>query len=523
MIAEEIEYCYTFCIFSFIWRFLMDHSGLGYPETIPKMIEQYRASTAPALIWGEERLTFRDLIGDAEKIACCLRRSGIRKGDRIILSIKRSSDYVRAWLGTLFAGAVQVTFHDGWPDQLIQAAMHECSPSLVIDEAMVQSFCACRIPDEEAGRISEMIDALQGSDPFQIVYTSGSTGKPKGVVNSHFSAVDRTLAKASNRLPRYFVQNCERLLLDCSLGFVLSSYCICLCLLNGKTIVLPSQEDLRTPASLEACIRRYHVDTIHVSPSRFLQYRADPAFAQLLGQIRLLLSGSEPLSEYAAGLMCRSGCQEVIFIYGASELFGPYLTRFGQDYSGGAITYPVSDYDGEIHILDDGRRPVKKGEPGELCVGGVSGKQNRYYSSGTLNAEKYYEHPDYGRLYLTGDLVKEVSDGEILLLGRKDSMVKLFGIRIEPDAIEKRIIEYSGIRQAAVKVIGEGNEARLWAWYSGENINEQALRRHLACSLPTYMIPSFFVRLDELPTNHSGKLDRNRLDPDLSATRSLTS
>ena len=493
----------------------MDHSSLGCLKTIPQVMEQYRESMAPALICEGGSLTYQDLIRDAKKIACCLRRSGVRKGDRVILSIKRSADYVRVWLGTLFAGAVQITFHDGWPERLIQAAVLECSPSLVIDGSMTESFLTCRIPAEEISRISEMTDTLQGSDPFQIVYTSGSTGRPKGVVNSHFSAVDQTLAKASNRLPRYFVQNCERLLLDCSLGFVLSSYCICLCLLNGKTLVLPRREDLRTPASLEACVRRYQVDTIHVSPSRFLQYRSDPAFAQLLRQIRLLLAGSEPLSEYAAGLMCRSGCGEVIFIYGASELFGPYLTRFGRDYSGGAITYPISDYDGEIHILDDGKKPVKKGEPGELCIGGVSGKQNRYYSSEALNAEKYFAHPDFGRLYLTGDLAKEVNDGEIALLGRKDSMVKLFGIRIEPDAIEKRIMEYPGMRQAAVKVIGEGNEARLWAWYCGEGIEEQALRRHLAGSLPTYMIPSFFVKLDELPINHSGKLDRNCLGPDL--------
>ena len=216
----------------------MDRTGLGCLETIPQVMEQYRESRMPALICGEERLTFQDLIEDAKKIACCLRRSGIQKGDRVILSIRRSANYVRAWLGTLFAGAVQVTFHDGWPGQLIQTAVRECCPSLVIDESMAERFLACRIPPEEAVCISEMPDALSGSDPFQIVYTSGSTGKPKGVVNSHFSAVDRTLAKAAGKLPRYFVRNCERLLLDCSLGFVLSSYCICLCLLNGKTIVL---------------------------------------------------------------------------------------------------------------------------------------------------------------------------------------------------------------------------------------------------------------------------------------------
>ena len=134
----------------------MDHSSLGCLKTIPQVMEQYRESMAPALICEGGSLTYQDLIRDAKKIACCLRRSGVRKGDRVILSIKRSADYVRVWLGTLFAGAVQITFHDGWPERLIQAAVLECSPSLVIDGSMTESFLTCRIPAEEISRISEM-------------------------------------------------------------------------------------------------------------------------------------------------------------------------------------------------------------------------------------------------------------------------------------------------------------------------------------------------------------------------------
>ena len=497
----------------------MYQGGLDGLNTIPQVMAQYRESMLPALISEEGTLTFRELIEDAERIALCLYSSGIRKGDRVVLSIRRSPDYIRAWLGTLFAGAVQVTFHDGWPGQLREAAMRDCGPSMVIDEAMVEKFRAHKVPKEDVFGISKMIGALKGSDPFQIVYTSGSTGKPKGVVNSHFSAVERTLAGFSDRVPEYFVKKCDRLILDCSLGFVLSSWCICLCLLNEKTIVLPRKEDLRTPASLKACIDRYHADTIHITPSHFLQYRSDPAYAELMPRIRLLLTGGEPLSDHVASLMSSCGCEEVIVNYGASELFGPYLHLFGHEYSGGAVTFPIAGHHGEIFILDDDRKPVKKGETGELCIGGVSGRQNGYYASEALNAEKYFEHPEHGRLYMTGDLAQEVKEGELLLLGRKDSMMKLFGIRIEPDAIEKRIMEFPGIRQSAVKVIGEGNDARLWAWYCGENVNEQALRRHLAVSLPSYMIPSFFVRLDELPLNYSGKLDRNRLTPDLSVNK----
>jgi acyl-CoA synthetase (AMP-forming)/AMP-acid ligase II len=87
-------------------------------------------------------------------------------------------------------------------------------------------------------------------------------------------------------------------------------------------------------------------------------------------------------------------------------------------------------------------------------------------------------------------------------------MVKLYGIRVEPEAVESAFLSCPGIRQAAVKVLGEGSEARLWAWYStSASVEEPALRRHLSQRLPNYMIPSFLVRMKELPLNQSGKLD----------------
>jgi acyl-coenzyme A synthetase/AMP-(fatty) acid ligase len=161
-------------------------------QTIPRLLEQYRESASPALLCGDEVLSYRALLADARKIASGIRARGVRKGDRVVLTVKRGTDYVRAWLGVLYAGAVQVTFHDGWPEHLLASAAEDCRPSLFLDGADVRELLASPDPPEDCGIPAELL----GEDPFQIVYTSGSTGTPKGVVTSHLSLMSYIQAYA---------------------------------------------------------------------------------------------------------------------------------------------------------------------------------------------------------------------------------------------------------------------------------------------------------------------------------------
>ena len=475
-------------------------------QTIPQLLEKYRESEALAVICGDEAVSYRQLISDARKIASGLWNRGVRKGDRVVLAMSRSADYVRAWLGVLCAGAVQVTFHEGWPAAMKESAIQECRPVLTLDDASVRALLASQ--ERQDGALSSV--GLRGEDPFQIVYTSGSTGTPKGVINCHLTAVSRTSASWGDPLPLCFSRHCDRLLLDCSPGFVLSSFCLCLCLLNEKTVVLARREELRTPQTIAECSRKNHVDTLHISPSRFLMYREDPAFAGLLRDMKLVLTGSEAISERTARLLKAAAGGETVFIYGASELFGPALFRFGSAYRSGEVTFSAPPSCECVLVLNEAHQPSGPGEEGELCFGGIPGRLGGYF--GTQASPAFMEHPDLGRLYRTGDLAIKQADGRFCLLGRRDSMVKLFGMRIEPAAVERAIMEYPGVRQAAVKVRGEGNEARLWAWYSAdETVEASRLRRHLSRCLPAYMVPAFFVRMDELPINQNGKLDRRAL------------
>ena len=331
------------------------------------------------------------------------------------------------------------------------------------------------------------------------------------MVNAHLTAVSRTLAAHGDPLPTLFAHNCRRLLLDCSLGFVLSSFCLCLCLLNKKTLVLAQRQDIRTPRTIAECARRHRADTIHVTPSYFQQHRKDPAYGTLLGEMKLVMAGSEAISEHTACLLTAASGGETVFCYGASELFGPAFFQFGSGYHGGDVCFRPAPSTGEVYVLNEQGQIAQVGETGELCVGGIPGKLGGYCGS-YASSPAFVEHPDYGRLYMTGDLAMKQADGSIRIVGRKDSMIKLYGIRIELGAIENALRSFPGIRQAAVKVRGEGNEARLWAWYSAEEqVKESDLRRHLSRSLPNYMVPAFWVRMEELPLNPSGKLDRSAL------------
>lgn len=476
-------------------------------QTIPQVLEQYRESDELALLCGEEAISYRELLSDARRIASGIRKRGVQKGECVVLHLSRGADYVRAWLGVMYAGAIQVTFHDGWPKKLTESAIQECRPALILDDAAIQELLALPEPPD----ISPLLSGLQGTDPFQIVYTSGSTGQPKGVVNAHLTAVSRTMAAYGDPLPTYFARNCVRLLLDCSLGFVLSSFCLCLCLLNEKTVVLARRQEIRTPRAIVECARRHCADTIHVTPSYYMQHRIDPAYGELLREMKLVMAGSEAVPERVACLLRAAAGGETVFCYGASELFGPAFFQFGREYYGGDVCFRPGPSCGEVYVLNEQRQPVEAGETGELSVAGIPGKLGRYCGS-YASSPAFVEHPEFGRLYLTGDLAIKQTDGRIRIFGRKDSMVKLYGIRIEPGAIEDALLSFPGVRQAAVKVQGEGNEARLWAWYSAEvQVKESELRRHLSHSLPNYMVPAFFMRMEELPLNPSGKLDRNAL------------
>jgi thioesterase domain-containing protein/acyl carrier protein len=168
------------------------------------------------------------------------------------------------------------------------------------------------------------------------------------------------------------------------------------------------------------------------------------------------------------------------------------------------------------YVLDRDLRQVPVGVPGELVIGGA-GLARGYLDRPELTAEKFIADPfgtaPGGRLYRTGDLVKRLPDGRLVFLGRLDQQVKIRGLRIELGEVESALAGVPGIGPVSVRAWADDAGNKHLVGYLTGVVERQvpSVREHLGTLLPSYMIPSYFVVLDELPLNGSGKVDWRRL------------
>lgn len=153
------------------------------------------------------------------------------------------------------------------------------------------------------------------------------------------------------------------------------------------------------------------------------------------------------------------------------------------------------------------------GASGQLYITG-QGLARGYLNRPQLTAERFVENPysPGSLMYKTGDVVRRLSDGTLAFIGRADDQVKIRGYRIEPKEIETVMLSLSGIQEAVVLAVSEGGLQELCAYYtSDQDIEKAELRYQLSLTLPSHMIPAFFVQVDAIPLTANGKTDRNAL------------
>ncbi|GAA1024555.1 MULTISPECIES: non-ribosomal peptide synthetase [Amycolatopsis] len=446
--------------------------------------------TATALVCGDVRLSFAELAARTDVLAADLAGRGAGPDRVVAVLLPRSADAIIALFAVLKAGAVHQSIDPGLPAERIEVLLADTRPVVVLDR--IGGFTDGPRPA-----------APQPSDAAYVIHTSGSTGTPKGVVVEHAALVNLLVNHRAA-----FGRERLRVALTASLSFD-TSWEGPLLLADGHELHLISDETRLDPAALTRYVRDERIGFLDVTPSYLRQLL--PA-GLLAGEQRprFLMVGGEAIGESLWHELAGSGVA-------AGNYYGPTESTVDATWArvtGGrpSIGRPLGNVG--AYVLDDQLRLVPAGVPGELCLAGAQLARG-YLGRPGLTADRFVANP-FGapgtRLYRTGDRARWTADGRLEHLGRTDDQIKVRGFRIEPGEVETALRAQPGVIDAAV----DARDGRLVAYIVGEPAD---LRSELTAVLPAHLIPSVFVRLDQLPLTRHGKLDRLALpEPEISAS-----
>jgi len=467
---------------------------------------------------GRRVFTYAQLEVRANSLADRLRE--FTSEDRVVaILLPRSTEalYI-GQLAVLKSGAAYTCIDPSSPDQHVDELLRDSQAVVCLtDEAGSRrvkhsGFDADRIVNVE--RLSKLVDSpkrtltpswLTANSLAYLIYTSGTTGRSKGVMIEHCSISNLV----ASDLEEFGLAPGDRVVQNSSAAYDSSVEEIWLAFASGSTLVVCDEETVRLGPDLPAWLRRERI-SVFCPPPTLLRATGckDPQSA--LPELSLVYVGGEALTEDIAERWAEG--RRLVNGYGPTECSVTCLREQVRPGEVVSIGRPVRGV--QAWALDSSLDEVADGERGELCIGGL-GLARGYYNRPELTAENFPVHPRLGRIYRTGDLVHRAADGRFFFHGRIDSQIKLRGYRIELEAIESRLAECEGVREAACAVQGEGAQQTLVAFVVPQNdydgVSFDDLKSSLQSVLPAHMVPSRYGLLRRLPVTVGGKLNRNKL------------
>jgi non-ribosomal peptide synthetase component F len=444
---------------------------------------KYKNSPRIAIVCGENKISYSRLINDALGFAFYLQNEKIKS---IIIKTKRSANAVTAALGVMFSGGVFAFLAENSPNELVASAAADLGAGLTIDDDI--DFSNYSAPEDFS------VFAVDYNAPVCAVFTSGSTGKPKGALLTY-----RGLCETVTWQTEYMKLPAQSHTASyAQFGFIASFWELWYPLANGFTLHICDDETRLDLRILSEFIDRESIAYI------FLPSDVAEIFTGRYG------GGALRFLRVAGGRLCSSGeprGYEILYSLGMSENSGSVTFLSIKTAMSGDIPIGKPFNKTEIYLID-----------GEMAVSGPSLFAG--YAGKPDETEKVlFDNPnaggraDYAKMYISGDLAEIDENGNFHHKGRRDWIVKINNIKTNPLETERVILTTDGVFEAAVLPFFRDNgSAYLACFFCGE-IEENALKEQLHGKLSANEMPSIFVKLESLPKNSNGKIDRSKLKP----------
>lgn len=459
---------------------------MNFLDMFQKMVKQYPDRTAIVDFNGARHTTYRELWEKSLRVAAKLQSTEAAEGP-VLVCMDRRAEYVAAEIGVMMAGASYVPLLPEYPRERVEYIRKDCGAAREINGAWMEDIQ--QYEPAEAKTVSDMDRAL-------IVYTSGSTGRPKGIVHSHASLFGGAMRNV--KMLKFDEKEC--MAATAPLSFIVGIIEYFAILSAGGCTHILSDEVRKDVRLIEEYYVREGITCGFISPQmlRYFKYTGT--------SLKKVLTGSERLSRI------KGNGYELYNLYGSSEAT-PLIAAFKVEEAmeNTPIGRPAPGV--EILLLDEEGHEVPDGEEGEICARGPLGEC--YLNLEEQSRRTFIPQEDGKILVHTGDIGRKLPDGNFLYVNRKDWMVKINGQRVETGEIEVRMSAVPGVKNAVVKAFEDDNGQNYICGYyvAEEEVSGEKIRTHLKKALPDYMIPRFFKRLEELPKNVNGKLDKTVLQP----------
>ncbi|MDA8018157.1 MAG: amino acid adenylation domain-containing protein [Thermoanaerobaculia bacterium] len=493
---------------------------------------------AIAVVHGRSHVSYRSLRTRSATICRRLRARGVQRGAIVALALPSSVDLIAAMLGVLRAGAAYLPLDPTHPIERLDEMLADSRAMALVTRRELADTVGSLVEEplfvdgsdlqveNPAGRVSATPTPVPAGAPAYMIYTSGSTGRPKGVAITRDSVVGLVNGLLTEVYGACDPSAARRVALVASPVFDASVQQIFASLLGGHALHLLDADQKRDGQRFARFLLDRRIQISDGTPTllaMMLEAGQEELFDSSLEQ---LLIGGEPLPVEAL--------RRVAAVRGPhlrlSNLYGP--TECCVDATVADIDFDALPCDAvaligrplpghEVYLLDPTGEPLPTGIPGEIFLGG-RGLGLGYLGRPAHTAASFVPSPFHHgeRLYRTGDRGRSAPGGDVEFLGRDDDQVKVRGYRIELGEVEAVIRGHRWIAAVAV-VVHPSTENELVAYIvwskkqggatSDGSASRAELRRHCERRLPSYMIPSLFIELPDIPRTPSGKLDRGAL------------
>jgi len=511
-----------------------NRTSAAYPADVcmPQLFEQQvdENPDAPALIYGQQQVSYRELEERANQLAHYLRSEGVGADTLVAVCLERSIEMVVTLLGVLKAGGAYLPLDSSYPAERLRYMLVDSEAKLLVTaakfaELFLETTTRTLYVENLAEQLGPQSRVRLKSDAAPahlayVIYTSGSTGQPKGVMITHRGLVNYLYwARRAYEVSSEKKNGGNGSALHSSIGFDLSITSLWLPLVAGESVLLVSEE-LGLEGLIATLREQGPFRVVKLTPPHLALLNQQLSSDELRRSAQVVVIGGEALASERVRVW-RDHAPETRLIneYGPTEtVVGCCVYEVNGETSREgdvAIGRPIANT--QLYVLDGRMEPVPAGVADELYIGG-EGLARGYLRRPELTAQRFVPHPfaeDGGaRLYRTGDLARYRSDGELEFLGRLDEQVKVRGYRIELGEIESVLRECEGVKEAVVVVEDAEAEKRLIGYVVAEpevELRVEQMRAQLREQLPEYMIPAVFMELEKLPLTVNGKVDRRAL------------